>query len=166
MTQPLTHSQGRRASGLSVIEVLVALAILGIVTAAILTTYVGSIRANADAGRRTQSVQILNALGRRVAGADSIVLAQPGAALTWGYGDLKTGFPELTGDGAANPDLYRASVTNAGVVTLGSAEVTHYTVEVCTRSRAEGAESCVSGDTAGVPPGPTDDEPTGLPGVN
>jgi len=146
--------------------VLVALAILGIVTAAILTTYVGSIRANSDAGRKTQSVQILNAMGRRVAGADPIVLAQSGTPLTWDYGGLKTSFPELTGDGAANPDLYRATVTNAGVVTLGNAEVTHYTVEVCTRSRAEGAENCVSGDTAGVPPGPSGDEPTGLPGVN
>lgn len=155
-----------RAEGLSVIEVLVALAVLGIVTAAILTTYLGSIRTNSDSGRRTQSVQIMNAIGRRVAGADPAVLAQPGTPLAWGYGQLKSGFPELTGDGIADPDLYRVVVTNLGAVTLGAAQVIHYSVETCTRSRANGAESCVTGDTAGVPPGPEGDEPTGLPGVN
>ena len=41
----------RRVDGLSVVEVLVAIVILGIVTAAIVTTYVSSIRNNADAGR-------------------------------------------------------------------------------------------------------------------
>lgn len=148
------------------IEVLVALAILGIVTAAILTTYIGSIRANSDAGRRTQSVQILNAMGRRVAGADSAVLPQSATPLTWGYGALKTSFPELTGDGISDPDLYRLSITNLGAVKLGNAQVIHYRVEVCTQSSRQGEENCVTGDTAGVPPGPIGDEPTGLPGVN
>lgn len=155
-----------RAKGLSVIEVLVALAVLGVVTAAILTTYLGSIRTNSDSGRRTQSVQIMNTIGRRVAGADPVVLAQPGKPLSWGYGQLKSSFPELAGDGFSDPNLYRVVVTNLGAVTLGAAQVVHYSIETCTQSRAGGEESCVTGDTAGVPPGPEGDEPTGLPGVN
>src|SRR5690606_34944777 len=87
MTRPRSEAQrisgrwqastvGRSRRGLTVVEVLVALVVLGIVTAAVMTTYVSSMRNNADSGRRTQSAQLLNALGRRVAGADSVVLAQ------------------------------------------------------------------------------------------
>jgi len=166
MTRGIVLTDTRRAEGLSVIEVLVAITILGIVTAAILTTYVSSIRNNADAGRRTQSVQILNSIGRRVAGADPLVLAQPDAPIVWDYGELKTAFPELTGDGIANPDLYRVVVTNAGEISLGTAQVTHYTVQTCTRAQGSSAERCVVGDTAGVPPGPVGGEPGGLPGIN
>ena len=41
-----------RARGLTVLEVLLAMVVLGIVTAAVMVTYVSSIRNNADAGRR------------------------------------------------------------------------------------------------------------------
>lgn len=161
-----TLRRSERTSGLSVVEVLVALAVLGIVTAAVLTTYLGSMRANSDSGRRTQAVQITNAIGRRVAGADPLVLAQPGKPMVWDYGKLKSDFPELRGDGISDPDLYRVVVTNLGTVTLGTAAVVHYTVETCTRSHQGAEENCVVGDTAGVPPGPEGDDPTGLPGVN
>lgn len=161
----MNRTSSSQTAGLSVIEVLVALAILGIVTAAILTTFLGSIRTNSDSGRRTQSVQIMNAIGRRVAGADPVVLAQPGTPIVWGYGGLTADFPEFRGDGISDPDLYRVVVTNLGAVTLGSASVVHYSVETCSRS-AGGDETCVRGDTAGVPPGPEDDAPTGLDGIN
>jgi len=157
---------GRLRRGLTVVEVLVALVVLGIVTAAVMTTYISSMRNNADAGRRTQSAQLLNALGRRVAGADAVVLAQPGTPLEWAYGGLSSDFPELAGEGIADPDLYRATITNAGAITLASAETVHYSIVVCTRATGDATERCVAGDTAGPPPGPEGETPATLPGIN
>lgn len=161
-----TATFGRLRRGLTVVEVLVALVVLGIVTAAVMTTYVSSMRNNADAGRRTQSAQLLNALGRRVAGADSIVLAQPGTPIAWDYGELANDFPELTGEGISDPGNYRATVSNLGTITLASAETVHYQVEVCTRATGDAAERCLTGNTAGPPPGPVGSTPTTLPGIN
>ncbi len=158
--------RGGTKAGLTVVEVLVALVILGIVTAAVTTTYISSMRNNADAGRRTQSAQVLNALGRRVAGADAAVLAQAGTPLEWDYGELPSDFPELSGEGIADPDLYRATVTNVGAITLASAETVHYAIVVCTRATGDATERCVAGDTAGPPPGPVGETPAALPGIN
>jgi len=177
MTRPRSEAQrisgrwqastvGRSRRGLTVVEVLVALVVLGIVTAAVMTTYVSSMRNNADSGRRTQSAQLLNALGRRVAGADSVVLAQPGTPIAWDYGELSNDFPELTGEGISDPGNYRATVSNLGTITLASAETVHYQVEVCTRATGDAAERCLTGNTAGPPPGPVGSTPTTLPGIN
>ncbi len=149
--------------GLTVIETLVAIAILGIVTATIMTTYISSIRHNADAGKRTQSAQVLNFLGRRVAGGDNGVLADA-TPQSWAYGELLTAFPELEQeDGFANPEYYRASVTNLGEITLASASAVHYRIEVCTQ--AQGDERCVRGDTVGPAPSIAANPPP-LPGIN
>lgn len=156
----------RGSQGLTVVEALVAITILGIVTAAVMTAYVSSIRNNANAGQRTQSAQVLNFLGRRVAGGDNAVLADK-TAKEWGYGDLLTAFPELDQeDGFANPDLYRASVTNLGAITLAGASAVHYHVEVCARPPGGGGESCVAGDTTGPVPNTASATPAPLPGIN
>ena len=144
--------------GLTVVETLIAIAILGIITAAVTTTFTNSIRFNADAGKRTQSAQLLNYLGRRVAGGERLVLAEADRALEWAYGELGSAFPELSGEeGFANPDFYRASVTNMGEITLDSASIIHYRIEVCVRASSD--ESCVRGDTAGPPPIPAGGTP-------
>lgn len=166
MQQPQRSRRLTATAGLSVIEVLVALAILGIVTAAVVTTYLGSIRTNADAGRRTQSAQILNIVGRRVAGADSQSLAQPSVPIVWEYGELSLAYPEMRGDGISDPDLYRVVITHVGTVSLSSARTVHYQIEVCTQSFASGDDSCLVGNTASVAPAPATDGPIELPGVN
>lgn len=151
--------------GLTVVEVLLALVVLGIVTAAVVTTYVGSIRNNADAGRRTQSAQLLNTLGRRIAGADAVVLAHPDDPLEWDYGELRGAFPELVGDGVSEPDLYRATITNLGTISLAGSQAVRYSITVCTQAQGSDAERCVDGFTASVPPS---DAGSGgeLPGIN
>lgn len=156
----------RRLFGLTVVEVLVALAVLGIVTAAITTTYISSIRNNSDAGMRTQSAQLLNAIGRRVAGSDSALLPQSGTPLEWDYGEIGAAFPDLAGDGFADPSRHRLTITNIGEVTFGSAAVTHYRIETCVRAQGVDAERCLSGNTAGPPPSPTGDPPAPLDGIN
>lgn len=157
---------GRWSDGLTVVEVLVAITVLGIVTATIATAYISSIRHNSDAGRRTQSAQMLNAVGRRVAGADSAVLAFADAPIEFDYGQLSTAFPELSGEGFASPELYRVTVSNQGAITLGQAQIIHYQITVCTRAQGEATERCVSGDTAGPPAVPEEGGSYGLPGIN
>jgi Tfp pilus assembly protein PilE len=154
-----------RQLGLTVIETLVAITILGVVTAAVMTTYVSSMRNNADAGKRSQSAQVLNFLGRRVAGGESAVLAGK-TPKSWDYGELLTAFPELRQEeGFADPDHYRASVTNLGEISLASATAIHYRIEVCSHAQGSSGERCVQGDTAG--PAPGDSVTTsGLPGIN
>ncbi len=151
--------------GLTVVEVLVALLVLGIVTAAVMVTYVSSIRNNADSGRRTQSAQLLNSLGRRVAGGDAYLLPAADTPLEWDYGELRLTFPELVGDGISDPDLYRATIRNLGDVTVAGISRVRYQVEVCTRATGDGSERCVSGFTASVPPNPPESG-GGLPGLN
>lgn len=154
-----------RHLGLTVIETLVAITILGIITAAVMTTYASSMRQNANAGKRTQSAQVLNFLGRRVAGGESAVLAGK-TPKSWDYGELSAAFPELHNEeGFANPDYYRATVTNLGEVSLSSASAIHYHIEVCTRTQGSSTESCVQGDTAGPAPGGSGSA-SALPGIN
>lgn len=156
----------RRLAGLTVVEVLVALAVLGIVTAAITTTYISSIRHNSDAGMRTQSAQLLNAIGRRVAGSDPALLPTASTPLSWDYGQLAAAFPDLDGVGYAEINRHRLTVTNLGVVRLGTAETIHYRIETCTQAQGGGAERCLVGNTAGYPPGPPDPDAGQLPGIN
>jgi type II secretory pathway pseudopilin PulG len=153
-------------AGLTVVEVLVAIAVLGIVTAAVTGVYVSSIRHNSDSGLRTQIAHILNAAGRRVAGADSLLLAQVGEPLEWEYGQLRADFPDMSGDGFADPDRVRLTVTNVGTVRLGTAEVTIYEVTVCGRAQVGAQELCITGRTASVPPGPPIAGEPHLPGIN
>jgi prepilin-type N-terminal cleavage/methylation domain-containing protein len=152
----LTRSHLQR--GLTVVETLIALAVLGIVTAAVVTTYVGSIRNNADSGRRTQSAQLLNLLGRRVAGGEAAVLPAAGSPLAWDYGELLDNLPELPGDGFADPDLYRATITNLGEITLAGATRVRYSIEVCTRAIGGDQERCSTAFTASVIPNPAEDQ--------
>jgi len=59
---------GRRSSlGLTVVEVMLALAVIGIITAAFTTAVVGNLRHGQVTGARTEAVQVLNYLGRRAA---------------------------------------------------------------------------------------------------
>ena len=57
-----------RIIGFTLVEVLIAIAVLGIVLAAVSITMLSSIRQNHTAGNRSQAAQIMNYLGRRIAG--------------------------------------------------------------------------------------------------
>ncbi len=157
-------SPARRNMGLTLIETLVALVLLGVITGAVVTTYVSSIQQNFNSGQRTQSVQLLNFLGRRVAGGDELLLAGD-SSLTWDYGELLTVFPELEGEvGLGQAANYRASVTNLGEISLADARMVQYEILVC--ARAQGDETCVEGRTAGPQPGDPSDGPGALPGIS
>ena len=148
-----------RIIGFTLVEVLIAIAVLGIVLAAVSITMLSSIRQNHTAGNRSQAAQIMNYLGRRIAGGE---VSQLGGT-SWSYGTLATSFTDLSREGnLADTDLYRAEVAQFPRIGLGTTAIPHYRVTVCWNN--SGSESCVSGDTAGPGPGASSGE--SLPGIN
>lgn len=151
-----------RTAGMSLVEVLIAVAILGVVVAVLSTTTMTTVRTNSNSGGRTQATQVLNYLGRLVAGADEVLFANE--ELTWDYGTLPDHFVELQQEvGRADPRLYRAEVADIGETGLGTAVLQEYEVTVCWLTG--GAESCVTGRTAGPAPVEDDEVMAPLPGI-
>jgi len=157
--------RGRRSSlGLTVVEVMLALAVIGIITAVFTTAVVGNLRHGQVTGARTEAVQVLNYLGRRAAGGDAAVLPAAGSPDAWGYGALSGAFPDLTNQGGlSDPARYRAQVSNAGDVSVAGASATEYDVRVC--YVIGGGEHCVSATTLGPSPS-AGGSPPPLPGIN
>lgn len=152
--------------GLTLVEVLVALAVIAIAVTLLSTALVGSLQQTTRAGTRTQTTQYLAYFGRKVAGGDGAVLAAAGTPLVWGYGDLGTAFDDLpTGvGGLADADRYRAEVTQVGAVAFVGASAVQYRITVCTTA-ADG-EACATGNTLGPPPTAGGATPPLLPGIN
>jgi hypothetical protein len=144
---------------------VLALAVLAVIGATISTAILNNLRHTTTAGQRTQGAQVLNYLGRRVAGGDAAVLPNLNDTLAWDYGELGDTFTDLQGaDGVAEPDRYRVDITASGTITVAGASVVQYDITVCFQARD--AESCVAGTTMGAPaiepPGSTPP----LPGIN
>lgn len=149
-------------NGFTLVEVLVALAVVGIIVAIISTASVSSIRNNATSGGRTQATQVLNFLGRLVAVADDSVFSQE--SLEWDYGELGSHFTDLAAEaGRADPALYRATVTTTSEAELRSVSMPYYVVEVCWQAPA--GEMCVSAGTVGPLHIRDEGDPGPLPGI-
>jgi len=152
----------RTGEGFTLVEVIVALSIVGIIVAVITTASVTSIRNNATSGGRTQATQVLNFLGRLVAVGDDALFSQE--TLEWDYGELGTHFTDLATEARrADPALYRAQVTAPAQAALGSVSMPYYRVQVCWQ--APGGETCVTGDTVGPVHDPSEGNPGPLPGI-
>jgi prepilin-type N-terminal cleavage/methylation domain-containing protein len=135
----------RRNQGLTIIEVIVALAILSIVLAAFSTSVVGSMKQNSSSGSRTGAVRFLDHLGRLVVEGDSNVLpTNSSTPRSWSYGSLDT-LPELSNKGGfGDPNLYKAKVTAGTQPSWATSEglaLTAYTLEVCWKN--SGKDTCV-----------------------
>lgn len=158
----MSHAAGRQ--GLTIIEVLIALAIVAVISTVLLTTVVTSFRTDRASGERTQAAQYLNYLGRRVAGGHRAALPTATDPATWGYGELDTAFPDLTtADGFADPNRFRARVALDGDISVPTASIVHYVIDVCWRGTD--SESCLTGHTGGPPP-TAPGTPPPLPGLN
>ncbi|KGQ22990.1 prepilin-type N-terminal cleavage/methylation domain-containing protein [Thermus filiformis] len=153
-----------KAKGLTLLEVILSLAIVSLVLLALSASLVSSLRQTAITGGRTQAVQILNYLGRRVAGGESALL--PTGTLSFDYGTLRNRFPDLPREARfANPDLYRAAITNLGTPAWAgnlALPLNEYRIQVCWRQ--SGQESCTEARTFSSPPSAGDAPP--LPGIN
>ncbi len=151
--------------GLTIVEVLIAIVIIGVAFTILSTALVGSLRNTERSGTRTQTTQYLSYLGRKVSGGDNAVLPLAGQTLTWAYGTLGAAFPDLptVGGTRSNVNLYRATVQSVAAVNFVGATSVRYRITVCTQSTT--GEACVSGTTLGSPP--YTEDPTGvLPGIN
>lgn len=151
--------------GLTIVEVLIALGIIGVAFAILSTALVGNLQHTQRAGVRTQATHYLNYLGRRVAGGDAGVLAEVDEPIAWDYGALVTAFPDLPSGaaGRADADRYRAVVENVGTIDFVGALTVHYRVTVCTASAT--GETCVAGNTLGPEPA-VGGTPPPLEGIN
>lgn len=146
-------------SGFTLVEVILAIAVLAIVLAAVAITMVSSMQHNFASGSRSQASQVMNYLGRRVAGGEISNLGDT----EWDYGALATAFGDLTRENnLANPDLYRADIAQMPSIGIGDTSIPHYRVRVCWLDGA--GETCVEGHTAG--PGPGGESGEMLPGIN
>jgi prepilin-type N-terminal cleavage/methylation domain-containing protein len=139
--------------GITLIELLIALAILSMAMSGFTYLVVSNMRYNASSGLKTQGAQILNYLGRRAVSGDAPVVPDTLATKSWNYAQLSSAFPDLAKSAnLANTDQYRASVSDLGVWSNADATVSlqRYRVMVCWRSTASGAgEECVRGNTLG-----------------
>jgi prepilin-type N-terminal cleavage/methylation domain-containing protein len=149
--------------GLTLVEVLVALLVLGVAVAILATALLGSVRQTDRFGARTQASDLLSYLGRQVTAGEVAALPFADAPLAWDYGELGGAFPELVGDGRADPGRYRAAIERVAAVVFAGAEAVQYRLTVCTRGAT--GESCVAGTTLG--PDALDGGPASLlPGLN
>lgn len=155
----------RGQHGLTLVEVIIALAIVAVIATILMTTVASSFRIDRASGERTQAAQYLNYLGRRISGGHRAALPDVAeSSVAWAYGELPAAFDDLTAKGGfADPDRYRASVSIDGDVSLPSASVVHYVIDVCWRG--SDGEHCVTGHTGGPPPAASDAPPP-LPGLN
>jgi len=160
-----TPTAAVRAAGLTLLEVILALAVLAVLGATFTTYMVSNLRHTTVAGQRTQAAQVLNYLGRRVAGGDKAVLPAEGSSLEWAYGELGAAFTDLEGaEGVADPARYRARIDAPGRVSVLTDSVVQYDIEVC--FLIQDGESCVRGTTLGAPVTAPPEETPPLPGIN
>lgn len=154
-----------KQDGLTIIEVIIAVAIIAIVMGTLTTTVVSNLKRTSTTNGSTQAAQVLNYLGRRVAGAQAAVLPASGSTLSWNYGELETAFPDIASEkGVSDPKFYSAKITNSSTVSLAGATVVQYDLSVC--HRLGGGEHCLSGITFGPSPANATNPEFFLPGVN
>lgn len=151
--------------GLTIIEVIIAVAIIAIVMGTLTTTVVSNLKRTSTTNGSTQAAQVLNYLGRRVSGAQSAVLPVSNASFSWDYGELETAFPDLASEkGVSDPKFYRAQITNTKSVSFAGATLVHYDLSVC--HRLGGGEHCLTGITFAPSPADASDPEFFLPGIN
>lgn len=151
--------------GLSLVEVLIALAVVAVAFAILSTALVSQLRVSGNANARTQTTQYLNYLGRLVVGGTAAALPAVGESLAWDYGELGTAFPDLpVAGGLEGADRYRARIDSVAAITYVGATGVQYRVTVC--SMTPTGESCSVAATIGPAPLASGGTPPPLPGIN
>ncbi len=132
----------RRNLGLTVPEVLIAIAMIGVLVAVFSTALTGNIRILSKTSNQTQGAELMGYLGKQIVDGDALLLATEESPLVWDYGELSSAFGDLK-----DPKNYRVTVTHDGTVSLSTASITQYKIEVCNMN--SGGEACITAVTFG-----------------
>lgn len=134
----------RSAAGLSLLETVVAIAICGIVLAALSTVTVSSLQESNQGNYRTQATQILDTVGRRIAGGiGQSTQLKVGESMTLEGAAVD----QLMNVSAFREEAFEVTIENAAVFAVGTTRLSEYQVTVCFQGGP--SESCVSGVTLG-----------------
>lgn len=141
----------RSTDGLTLIEVLAAIAILGIIIAVFSSSFISSMSVTRAMGNQTDANTVLSFFGRMASGGAgrSLGFSPTAGSLSYTYGQLEASFPELASADAHVKDanLYQVSITSPGTIDVGIVRLYQYDIEVCWQDRNQ--DRCISGLTAG-----------------
>lgn len=137
----------RGTEGLTLLETVVAIAICGVILATMATVATGSLRENRTGNFKIQATQVLDTLGRRIAGGDDpTLIATTGTPIELSSGEITA----LTNIALTDVMELEAVITNRGTYSIGTTSLARYEIEVC--YAAAGAPRCVVGTTLGRRP--------------
>ncbi len=134
--------------GLTLPEVLIAMSIIGVLVGVFSTALTGNLKIMTQTGKGNQASEVLNYFGRRIIDGDSLVLAVEDETSVWDYGDLINSFYDQAARSSfSNPAHYKVTVTHNGIVSLSTASLVQYDIEVCYKNKGEPV--CINGTTYG-----------------
>jgi type II secretory pathway pseudopilin PulG len=139
----MTTRQGFSIQGFSILETIIAIAVCGIVLAALASVNVSSLQQARFGNQRVQATQVLDTIGRRVVGGQDLrVIPDIGQVVEFGFGDLGE-IADLTS--SAVTDRFRARVAHEANISVGASAVGRSRIEVC--FEAGSGEQCVTAFT-------------------
>jgi prepilin-type N-terminal cleavage/methylation domain-containing protein len=142
----------QKTNGLTVVEVIVAISIIGILLAILTPSIIQSMRQTSTTGNRTQAAQIVNYLGRRLINLDTTILPATGQTNQWDYGQLGAAITDLDNDsaeGVSQPNNFEATISDLGIFTWQGVNTRKYQISVCFRNA--GNENCITTTTLATP---------------
>ncbi len=143
--------------GLTLVEVLIALAVIGMLIGVFSLSLTSSLSVTETTGQEGQINQLLNQLVRRVVDGETALLSASGQSKTYDYGQLSGIISQGT---ISDLSSYKASIVATGSVSLSNTSITQYTITICSKNETE---KCLSAVTFGPSPDDTlDGNPPGI----
>jgi len=137
----------RSQEGFSLLEAIVAIAICGIILAALASASTSSLQRGREGNHQIQATQILDSIGRRIAGGTDLrLLPERNTQVELGYGEISD-FISLQGNRAND---YRVTIDAKDLITVGTTSSVRYEIQVCFETGQ--SERCVRGVTLGREP--------------
>ena len=134
----------RSQEGLTLLETVVAIAICSLILVALVTTAVSSLRESRSGNSKIQATQVLDTIGRRIAGGDDdSLLPSVDTPVTLTADQLGS----LTEISLTEVTDMTVQISNEGDFEIGDTTLYRYEIEVC--YGASGARRCVTGLTLG-----------------
>lgn len=134
----------RSDKGLTLLETVVAIAICAIILGVLASVATSSLRESRSGNFKIQATQVLDTLGRRIAGGfDQSLLARPDEPIELTTSDLI----DIIDLAQAEVAGMTATIENFGPYTVGATSLHRYRIAVC--YGADSARRCVTGVTLG-----------------